>query len=224
MTFRKTDDSEFSDADLLNIVSTFKGSLDNRLTANTVYNVNSTPSNYTVYYTLSTAIEAIPLNNRIPLMTICYRTGSDDYEYAQYLRSVTINDYFLNSSNWKIVLNTSTLDSIESKSFTNVQIYNNSIFGYSSITEAAATITFADRKFGHILNFRDATDGSIWHTFQFRYSDVSDTYWLNANSWTEYNKFQNQPVINVNDYTNNSNFFTLSSAVAAIAENDRIPG
>ena len=233
LTFRKADDTDITDSELLEMLGSFKGFIhskfDNSRQKEVFFNVNSILGTPIVYYSLSTAINAITEENRRPMMSIVYRTENSKYEYAQYLLSSISDTYFLNSSNWKIVLRTETIDDIAAiknlNTIINVQIYNNTTSGYSSIIDAATTIASADRRIGCILIYRDASNLSVWHKYQFKVSQVSDTYWLDGSQWIDLD-YKPQPFINVSKYTNSGSgvLFTLATATAAIASVDRMPG
>lgn len=88
-------------------------------------NVNAVVGDFSTFFTLSTAIAAIPSEKRRNGMFIVYRSGESNYEFAQYLKAGNLADTnWLNTDNWKKIDDKSEIYSLLSTINNNIDYLN----------------------------------------------------------------------------------------------------
>lgn len=163
----------------------------------TLYNVNQRTYNASTYFTLETAIAAIPTTDRFPVMAITFRSGSSSSpgnSFAVYLISSVSDDNFLKASNWivwtdKIVKYESDIaqlkdDFKKTSDFYNVNQRTNTLTTYYTLETAIAAIPEADRKALMWITFRSGAASNQKNSFaQYTGGNTADENFLDTKKW-----------------------------------------
>ena len=137
----------------------------------------------TTYYTLETAIAAIPTEDRAALMLITYRKGDTSNGLAMYLKASLFDEHFLNVNNWTVdVFEEITKVSQEITKSRN--FYNNTLTTYYTLETAIAAIPTEDRAALMLITYRKGD--SVYQKIGFaQYTGGSpdDKYFLDLSRW-----------------------------------------
>ena len=163
----------------------------------TLYNVNQRTNNASTYFTLETAIAAIPTTDRFPVMAITFRSGKSSNpgnSFAVYLIGSVSNDNFLNISNWivwtdKIVKHESDIaqlkdDFKKTSDFYNVNQRTNTLTTYYTLETAIADTPRTHRKALMWITFRTGAASNQTNSFaQYTGGNTADENFLDTNKW-----------------------------------------
>lgn len=201
------------------------------LNEKSIYNVNVATNTPSTYYTLETAIAAIPSNKRQSQMLIVYRTSNYEYTIAQYLVSYLTDGYFINTTNWKVIVTTSTISDLtklsNNRGFVNANLIGGNAL-YATIIDAATVIPIAYRQAGCLMVAKIGNEtASHWELLQYQASSLTDIYWLNSSNWKNVwrSDVTSPTIINVNAINNKTTgYASLSDAIAAVPLINRLMG
>lgn len=163
----------------------------------TLYNVNQRTNNASTYFTLETAIAAIPTTDRFPAMAITFRSGSSSNpgnSFAVYLISSVPDDNFLNVSNWivwtdRITQHESDIaqlkdDFKKTSDFYNVNQRTNTLTTFYTLETAIAAIPETDRKALMWITFRTGAASNQKNSFaQYTGGNTADENFLDTKKW-----------------------------------------
>ena len=168
-----------------------------------LYNVNRRTNTPTVYYTLETAIAAIPEEDRHALMVIAYRSygnlNSNSNSLAIYKVSSTNDDDFLKTDNWivwtdYITKNETGITQLKSDlkktaDFYNVNQRTNTLTTFYTLETAIAAIPEGDRKALMFISYRkgDAANQKIGFA-QYAGGSPSANYFLDKSRWISWDE------------------------------------
>lgn len=167
-----------------------------------LYNVNQRTNKASTYFTLETAIAAIPTADRFPVMAITFRSGSSSNpgnSFAVYLISSVSDDNFLNVSNWivwtdRITQHESDIaqlkdDFKKTSDFYNVNQRTNTLTTYYTLETAIAAIPAEDRKALMFISYRKGAANNQRNGFaQYTGGNTTDDNFKNTSNWISWDE------------------------------------
>ena len=194
-------------------------------------------------YTLETALSVIEDKYKKSGRIICFKNTVGSYEYWVYVPSNVADSFWGNLQNWHLISD-SYYNSKEnySRISATAKINVNSYLGTSNamtLADAINSIPMKERKIGMTITFKTSMSPSVWETYNYLHSDVSDEYWNAINAWklistTDVNPIQvkelattvqkTSGIFNVNSFLRTPNGMTFEEARAAIPLTERHAG
>ena len=185
---------------LYNVNSTTWRSIE-LLSKDVFYNVNQRTNTLTTYYTLETAIAAIPEADRMALMLITYRSNEagDIVNLAIYTRTSLANEFFLDKSNWicwtgditniKTEITNIKTETKKGLAFYNVNQRTNTLTTYYTLETAIAAIPEADRMALMLITYRKGSSSNQRNGFaQYTAGSPDAKYFLDKNRWISWDE------------------------------------
>lgn len=153
---------------------------------NNTYNVTMLhPLSTGQYYTLDTAIAAIPTSSRKAGLYITYRIDANNWEEAQYKLPNVTDAYWNSNSNWLTPfknLEKRVNEKIDVTDFVNVTaLVPLPANQYYTLNTAIAALPTNFRRSGLTITYR--IDANNWESWQYRVPNITDVYWLNSSYW-----------------------------------------